>query len=279
MKKFILFLLCMLALSLPVMAADRVEVVVSGEILESDADAEIVNGRTFVPLRAIAEKLGADVDWDQDTQSITLTKNAATTKLTIDSLDATVGGRNVGLEAAPYIKEDRTFVPLRFIAQGLGGRAIWCDDIRTAVIIPAYDKLDGPDGKLLETYFSVTLPAAIQADNEKLAKVLIEEPEEIASYFANLWEDLSMEYLAENITADDLEDYRALPNNNSRRYNFLKDVAADYGLSIECPVKLCVVENNGNTAVILDSLAPRTASMVTQYVLQNINGTLVANPL
>ncbi|MCH5187745.1 MAG: copper amine oxidase N-terminal domain-containing protein [Oscillospiraceae bacterium] len=279
MKKFVLFLLCMLALSLPAMAADRVEVVVSGEILESDADAEIVNGRTFVPLRAIAEKLGADVDWDQDTQSITLTKNAAMTKLTIDSLEATVSGRNVGLEAAPYIKEGRTFVPLRFIAQGLGGRAIWCDDIRTAVIIPAYDKLEGPDGELLETYFSATLPAAIQADNEELAKDLLDAPEEIASYFANLWEDLAMEYLAKNITADDLEDYRALPNNNLRRYNFLKNVADEYGLSIECPIKMCAVENNGNVAVILDALAPRTASMVTQYVLQNINGTLVANPL
>ena len=279
MKKFILFLLCMLALSLPVMAADRVEVVVSGEILESDADAEIVNGRTFVPLRAIAEKLGADVAWDQDTQSITLTRDAAMTKLTIDSLDATVNGRDMTIEAAPYIKEGRTFVPLRFIAQGLGGRAIWCADIRTAVIIPAYDKLEGPDGELLETYLGATLPAAIQADNEKLAKAMADDPEEVASYFANLWEDLALEYLAENITADDLEDYRALPNNNSRRYNFLKKAAEDYGLSIECPIKLCVVKNNGNVAIILDALAPRTASMVTQYVLQNINGTLVANPL
>ena len=279
MKKFVLFLLCLLALSLPAMAADRVEVVVSGEILESDADAEIVNGRTFVPLRAIAEKLGADVDWDQETQSITLTRDAAMTKLTIDSLDATVNGRDMTIEAAPYIKEGRTFVPLRFIAQGLGGRAIWCEDIRTAVIIPAYDKLEGPDGELLETYFSVTLPAAIQADNEKLAKALADDPEEIVNYFANLWEDLATEYLAKNITADDLEDYRALPNNSSRRYNFLKNVAADYGLSFECPIKLCAVENNGHVAVILDALAPRTASMITQYVLQNVNGTLVANPL
>lgn len=279
MKKFVLFLLCMLALSLPAMAADRVEVVVSGEILESDADAEIVNGRTFVPLRAIAEKLGADVDWDQDTQTITLTRDAAMTKLTIDSLDATVNGRDMTIEAAPYIKEGRTFVPLRFIAQGLGGRAIWCDDIRTAVIIPAYDKLQGPDGELLETYFSVTLPAAIRVDNEKLAKALTDDPEEIVSYFSNLWEDLSMEYLAEHITAEDLEDYRALPNNGTRRYNFLKNIAEDYGLSMECPIKLCAVENNGNVAIILDALAPRTASMITQYVLQNINGTLVANPL
>lgn len=280
MKKFAFALLFILALALPASAAGKVEVVVSGDILEADADAEIVNGRTFVPLRAIAEKLGAEVGWHQETQGITLSKGGAETELGIGALTAYVNGREVALEAAPYIKDERTFVPLRFIAQSLGGRAVWCDDIRTAVIIPAYSGPSGEtDAELLESYFTTVLPKAIKDDNKALAKAVGENPEELANYFANLWEDMAVDYLSSHITEAELTDYRSLPNNDEKRFAFLEELAEKRGLSLLCPIKLCPVENNGSAAVILDSLAPRTAMLVTQYLLTNVDGALVANPL
>jgi hypothetical protein len=54
-----------------------VNLVVGGKLINSDVPAVIVNGRTMVPLRVIGEVLGADILWDQDTYTVSLTKQKA----------------------------------------------------------------------------------------------------------------------------------------------------------------------------------------------------------
>ncbi|WP_422879851.1 copper amine oxidase N-terminal domain-containing protein [Neomoorella humiferrea] len=85
----------------------------------------VEQGRTLVPLRAIFEALGADVNWDAATQTVTGTKGATIVKLTIGSTIAYVSGQAVPLDVPGKILNGRTLVPLRFISESLGAEVVY----------------------------------------------------------------------------------------------------------------------------------------------------------
>ncbi len=261
-------------------AKTNVEVVVNGEMLVSDTEAEIVDDRTFVPLRAIAEQLGAEVEWKQETRGIKLKKDGLETDLAIDSLSATVTkGESVTpamLDAAPYIKDDRTFVPLRFIAQGLGSRVYWCDEIKTAVITENYSSAEGLYKKQLEYFFGSALPQAIVTDGELLGADIEENPESVMGYFSNLWTDKALELALESFSKDENEKFLSLASKPEKQYEYLAETAGEYGIRVECPIKMCSVKNNKNAALIIDAPAKRTADIATQCILLSVDGKVSA---
>ena len=93
----------------------------------------IEDGTTFVPVRFIAEALGAKVDYNKDTREVTVASGTDTLVLTIDSLTAKKNGESVELVKAPKIKEGRTLLPLRNVAELLGKEVFW-DNIGLIVI-------------------------------------------------------------------------------------------------------------------------------------------------
>jgi hypothetical protein len=97
---------------------------VNGKVVQLDAAPEINNGRTFLPLRAIAETFGAEVTWVPETQGITVVLGDNQIGLQIGNNTAVVNG-NVLSIVPPYIKNGRTMVPLRVIAEGLGAQVEW----------------------------------------------------------------------------------------------------------------------------------------------------------
>jgi hypothetical protein len=107
---------------------------VNGKVVQLDAAPEIVNGRTFLPLRAISEALGATVDYIADTQGITVVLGTNTIGLQIGNTSAVVNGTVMTLDAPPYIKNSRTMVPLRVIAEGLGAQVEWDPALRVVTI-------------------------------------------------------------------------------------------------------------------------------------------------
>lgn len=107
----------------------------------ADAHPEKVNGRVMVPFRAIAEALGAEVDYNAG--AITAKKNGQTLAFSLggkqltatDSVGKTV--KTVQLDTAPYKKGGRTYVPVRFFAEAFGLTVQWDQDMQTAVL---YDR-------------------------------------------------------------------------------------------------------------------------------------------
>ncbi len=93
--------------------------------LTFDVDPEITKGRTMVPLRKIFEELGANVTWDQATNSITATKDGKVIYLQINVDTADVNQQTVQLDAPPMLKNGRTLVPLRFVSEALGATVNW----------------------------------------------------------------------------------------------------------------------------------------------------------
>ncbi len=100
----------------------------NNKVTEIEAAPVIENERTLVPLRAIAEALGATVDWNNDTREITVTKGETTVKMTVGSLNYTVNGADNTMDTAPVITNSRTLVPLRALSEALGKVVYWNND-------------------------------------------------------------------------------------------------------------------------------------------------------
>lgn len=99
----------------------------------------IKNGRTMLPARFVAENLGAEVSWDAETQTVTISLNSSHyLQITIGSDEAKVGGYRpyiVKLDAPAFIENGRTYTPVRFIAESLGAKVFWQQDTQTVKIL------------------------------------------------------------------------------------------------------------------------------------------------
>lgn len=149
MKKLLLTIIAVvmcLTVMATVLAAPQVTVIVNGQKLASDVPAQIINGRTMVPLRAIFEALGATVDWNDATKTVNSTKGSTSVSLTIGVSKITVNGTAKALDVAPVIIEGRTLVPARAIAEAYGANVGWDDPTKTVTITLAGSTPSTPAG-------------------------------------------------------------------------------------------------------------------------------------
>ncbi len=112
----------------------RIRVKIDSDVIGFDSQPFLENDRTFVPMRKIFEKLGATIEWDDATQTVTGTKDKTVVKLTIGSEIATINGVEKTLDAVPQLRNDRTMIPLRFVAEALGCKVDWSDSNNLVII-------------------------------------------------------------------------------------------------------------------------------------------------
>lgn len=115
-------------------AEEPIKVTIDGVLQSFDQPPVIISDRTMAPMRGIFEALGAEIDWDGETRTVTGTKGDISIKLTIDVASAFVNGESVELDQAPVIVNDRTLVPVRFISESLGIKVDWDAATRTVII-------------------------------------------------------------------------------------------------------------------------------------------------
>ena len=104
------------------MTIGSTDYIVNNDIVKGDA-APYVDGnwRTMVPVRALAETFGATVDFDNDTRVITIVDGDTEIVMTVGETAYTVNGEEANMDTAPVIGDsDRTYVPVRFVAEALG---------------------------------------------------------------------------------------------------------------------------------------------------------------
>lgn len=112
-----------------------VNVTVEGKPLEMPVPPIIVEDRTLVGVRFVGEAVGGTITWDPVLRQVTVTRRSDTVVLTVGQAQALVNGNPVALPVAPQIVNDRTMVPLRFIAEALGGTVEWDANTRTVNIL------------------------------------------------------------------------------------------------------------------------------------------------
>lgn len=118
----------------------EITVTVDGEVIEFDVKPELMNNRTMVPVRAIFEHLGAEVSFDEDSQTVTAKKGEDIIKTAIGSTTIYVNDVEKQIDVAPVIKDNRTLVPVRFVSESLGYYVSW-DNVKRRVIITS-DKFE-----------------------------------------------------------------------------------------------------------------------------------------
>lgn len=104
----------------PALSAPAYAIMIDGSGIVSEAKPEIKNGRTMVPIRVISEYLGADIKWSNGT--VTLTDYNVQLQLKVNQKTASKNGSPYVLDVKPYLKNNRTYVPLRVIAETFGSK-------------------------------------------------------------------------------------------------------------------------------------------------------------
>jgi hypothetical protein len=109
----------------------------NGNSVTTDVAPYIKDGRTFLPLRYVANALGvadSNIVYDSATQKITIIKGSIVLQLTVGSDTMLLNGAAITMDAAPEITDGRACLPVSWVAQALGAKVAWDATAQTATI-------------------------------------------------------------------------------------------------------------------------------------------------
>lgn len=155
---FIIFILS-IQHTAPAFANSNIQVVINNEKVQFDVEPRIINGRTFVPIRAVCEKMGADVYWDDGL--ILIVKNDIKIGLALESddifiircnnfehllymigYDVEFSNYKYRMDVEPIVVDGRTLLPIRYVCEELGASVKWNDVTRTVEIIYSQEQIE-----------------------------------------------------------------------------------------------------------------------------------------
>ena len=102
-----------------------------------DVAPYIKDGRTYLPVRFVAEALGVTEDnilWDPVSRKVTIFKGDRIAQMTIDSTTLLVNGVELAMDVAPEITNGRTMLPVRWMTQALGAGIAWDAETQTVTV-------------------------------------------------------------------------------------------------------------------------------------------------
>lgn len=138
MKQLFISLMAGILLLMTVGAAcaqdTTVSVQLDGERVRFDTAPRIIDDRVMLPVRAVFEAMGMTVDWDEATQTAIGIKGHRRIFLTLGSATAWVNDLPYTLDVPPQTVDDRTLVPMRFVAESLGYVVNWYEPTQTVYI-------------------------------------------------------------------------------------------------------------------------------------------------
>lgn len=113
----------------------NIRVEVDGQLVQFEyGRPQMIGGRVMVPLRGVLERLGAYVDWNASTRTVTARGTNTNIQLQIGDRYAVVDGQRQLLDAPALIRDGSTLVPLRFMSESLGASVQWLAQSRTVQI-------------------------------------------------------------------------------------------------------------------------------------------------
>lgn len=114
--------------------ADDINLTVNGANISSSTPPQIIDGRTMVPVRAIFEAVGAEVDFDASTKTITGEKDNTTVVMQIGSKKLIINNDAYEMDTSPVIVDGSTLAPARYVAESFGFEVAWDSDTKTVSI-------------------------------------------------------------------------------------------------------------------------------------------------
>ena len=108
---------------------DDIQIYINGiGVYFPDAKPQLIADRTLIPVRIVAEQLGATVDWDEASQKVTITKDDLSIVLFINNQTVYVNGVAQTLDVPAMVISDRTMVPFRFIFETFNMDVDWSEE-------------------------------------------------------------------------------------------------------------------------------------------------------
>lgn len=115
-------------------AKARASVTLDGNRIDTENLAKVVSGRTMIPVRCLAEQLGADVSYDSTLKAARIVRAGVEIIMPIGSKTCTVNGEPFQMDVAPYIENGRTMIPARYVSELFGQNIQWISETRTAAV-------------------------------------------------------------------------------------------------------------------------------------------------
>lgn len=201
------------------------------------------NSRTLVPIRFIAEEMGAEVDWDNSKQLVTIDKDGTLIELVIGEKRAKVNGSIKTFDTSAVLYNNRTMVPLRFISETLNAEVDWDGNARIVYIWtgavpkkpvkpeqPGVTPYEGAKPTKVEDWVVSGRPASKRWENPVIKYITMTDlPHELDSIkIMNI--DIDNKFI--NVTLINTNGYKSIPtlflaeNNDITRIRNLKDFTA-----------------------------------------------------
>ncbi len=156
MKKtasILIFALLLGLIASPAYAAKDIGIEIDGVAIKTDVKPETKNDRTMVPLRIVSESLAANVEWADP--EVKLTKHNLNVILKANSKSAIINGKTVQMDVAPYLKNKRIYVPLRFLSEAFGYKVTYVSPTVKIETTPLL--IDGKQVNAMQHYSRMTM--------------------------------------------------------------------------------------------------------------------------
>lgn len=111
-----------------------IKVVLNDEVLAFTTRPTTENDRTLVPMRFLFEQMGAEVEWEEETQTAVVTKGDDVISFSIDNSDASINGELKTMDVPARLINDKTMIPVRFLSEELGCNVEWDEESNTVII-------------------------------------------------------------------------------------------------------------------------------------------------
>ncbi|MBP2025226.1 stalk domain-containing protein [Peptoniphilus stercorisuis] len=108
---------------------------INGENKNMDAAPFIKDNRTFVPIRFIVSALDGEVSWNNEARIATIKYDDKIIEIPINNKTIKVNGKEKAIDSPAVVKSNRTFVPIRFVAENLGMEIEYNNSLREVTII------------------------------------------------------------------------------------------------------------------------------------------------
>ncbi|MCL2853445.1 MAG: copper amine oxidase N-terminal domain-containing protein [Defluviitaleaceae bacterium] len=144
MKRVIIYLVLVMSFTMAystttAYADEAVSVTIDGVPQYFEVPAIIHLGRTMLPLRGISEAMGFSVEFDEATNTATLTRYQAVITHQVNTNVMVINGVPRTFDVPSIIHDGRTLVPVRMITEAAGSDIQWNPTTRTAAIITLVD--------------------------------------------------------------------------------------------------------------------------------------------
>ncbi len=138
MKRWIVVVigLCLMHTSY-VFADEDVKISLNGGLVSNQEYAPFIdeNGRTMISIRWVADELQFDTDWNETTKTATVQNGTDVIKLELNSHKISKNNTTIEMDTIPVLKNNRLFVPLKYVSQCLGFDVMWNKKENTAYVI------------------------------------------------------------------------------------------------------------------------------------------------